>query len=96
MEKFIGEDIPVMKMWHNAEKRILFLMKDTNDNANQDSREWIGQQTEHLITHKFFKNIALWLTGISSFKNDGSYIHLQGILLKMYILERWRHTKNLY
>lgn len=60
-------------LWCNSSKRIMFLMKDTNGNPNQDYREWLGRQNKSIITHKFFKNIALWLLGLNSMQNDGSY-----------------------
>ena len=60
--------------WDRSKKKIAFLMKDTNANPNEDSREWIGRQNRDLITHKFFKSISLWLLGLSSFKQDGDYL----------------------
>lgn len=60
--------------WDKSKKKIAFLMKDTNDNPNEDYREWIGRQNKDLITHKFFKSISLWLLGLSSFKQNGNYL----------------------
>ncbi|RKE04170.1 hypothetical protein [Marinifilum flexuosum] len=61
------------ELWYNANKKIIFLTKDTNSNPNQDYREWLGRQGEGIITHKFFKNIAIWLYGLSSFDSQGKY-----------------------
>ncbi len=60
-------------LWHKSKKRILFLMKDTNDNDNQDYREWVGRQDGSIITHRFFKNIALWLYGLYTTDENGVY-----------------------
>jgi len=62
------------ELWKNSRKKIMFLMKDTNGNPNQDYREWLGRQNKTIITHKFFKNIALWLLGLNSMQDDGKYI----------------------
>jgi len=62
------------ELWEKSNKKIMFLMKDTNGNPNQDYREWLGRQHKSIITHKFFKNIALWLLGLHSIRNDGYYI----------------------
>ncbi|MGZ2371715.1 hypothetical protein ACXR6G_18195 [Ancylomarina sp. YFZ004] len=61
------------ELWHNSNKKIVFLTKDTNSNPNQDYREWLGRQGEGIITHKFFKNIALWLYGLISIDEKGNY-----------------------
>jgi len=61
------------EQWSKASKRILFLTKDTNSNPDEDMRTWIGRQHPSIITSHFFKNISLWLYGLNSFQNDGSY-----------------------
>lgn len=61
------------ELWHNSTKKIVFLTKDTNSNPNQDYREWLGRQGEGIITHKYFKNIAMWLHGLTSFNEKGNY-----------------------
>lgn len=61
------------ELWYKAEKRILFLMKDTNENPGQDMRTWIGRQHPTRITNRFFKNIALWFYGLITFTKDGHY-----------------------
>lgn len=62
------------ELWHSSEKRILFLMKDPNGNPEEDMRTWLGRQHPTTITNRFFKNIALWFFGISTFQKDGSYL----------------------
>ena len=61
------------ELWHNASKRVLFLMKDSNGNPGEDMRTWIGRQHPTDITFRFFKQIALWLYGINSILNNGIY-----------------------
>lgn len=61
------------ELWHNSTKKIVFLTKDTNSNPNQDYREWLGRQGEGIITHKYFKSIAMWLYGLVSFNDKGNY-----------------------
>ncbi|HEY3369988.1 MAG TPA: hypothetical protein VGK10_04015 [Prolixibacteraceae bacterium] len=49
--------------WMNAKRRILFFMKEPNDNADQDYREWgLYQQT----SSTFFRFIYSWLNGLST------------------------------
>jgi hypothetical protein len=62
------------ELWHHAEKRILFLMKETNGNPGEDMRYWIGRQHPTTITNRFFKNIALWFYGLTTIQVDGTYI----------------------
>lgn len=61
------------ELWSNSDRKIVFLMKDTNNNPNQDYREWLGRQNESEIKHKFFKNIALWLFGILNTNINGNF-----------------------
>mgnify|MGYP001385517229 CR=1 FL=1 len=62
------------ELWYNATRKILFLLKDTNSNPNEDMRCWIGRQHPTIISNRFFKNIALWFYGINSFQQNGTYI----------------------
>lgn len=73
-EKWGREKGEENELWNTSSKKILFLMKDTNDNPNQDCREWLGRQHKSIITHKFFKNIALWLLGLYSIDRLGNFI----------------------
>jgi len=61
------------ELWSKSEKRIVFLLKDTNGNPKQDYRAWLAHQNELEITHKFFKSIALWLFGIINIDQNGNY-----------------------
>ena len=38
------------KLWNNTDRRILFLMKDTNNNSDSDYREWPVSYTHLKIT----------------------------------------------
>ena len=49
------------KLWNNTDRRILFLMKDTNNNSDSDYREWHWRN----INHNFFNCIFKWLEGLS-------------------------------
>jgi len=69
------------EQWHNAKKRILFLMKDTNRNPGEDMRTWIGRQNQKFITGMFFKNIALWLTGLNSFNDKYNYLPFEEAII---------------
>lgn len=53
------------ELWHNAQKRVLFLLKDMNQNCGEDVREWIGRKFQSkIITNRFFKNLSYWLYGL--------------------------------
>jgi hypothetical protein len=59
------------ELWANAPKRVMFLNKDPNANANQDTREWIFRQHETDITALIYKNTALWLFGLLKVDENG-------------------------
>lgn len=50
------------QLWATSKRRILFLMKDTNDNDDSDYREWPWRK----IHHRFFNCIFKWLQGLST------------------------------
>ena len=54
------------KLWNNTDRRILFLMKDTNNNPRCDYREWHWRE----IYHPFFNCIFKWLKGLSRISKD--------------------------
>jgi hypothetical protein len=62
------------QLWHNAPRRILFLMKEPNGNPGEDIREWngIGRHGTK-IGGNFFTNLSIWLYGLSSIELDGKY-----------------------
>jgi len=51
-------------LWMNAKKRILFLLKDTNNNPDCHNREFRPGASGSILLHH--KNIAYWLFGILS------------------------------
>lgn len=53
-------------LWRTTNRKILFLMKDPNNNPDQDYREW-GWSS---FTHPTFKTIFAWLKGLSSITTD--------------------------
>lgn len=69
------------ELWNSASRKILFLMKDTNGNPDDDYREWPW----HIITRKFFKVIFSWLNGLSEM-NESSYPKANGQYNKKYPL----------
>jgi hypothetical protein len=53
-------------LWEEAPKRILFLLKDTNNNPNDDdAREFRPGADGKIILH--YKNLAFWLFGLLAF-----------------------------
>ncbi|SRR5574344_1019634 len=54
------------QLWEQAERKIVFLMKDTNKNERQDYRPWPWRD----ITRPFFRAIMRWLEGISTITKD--------------------------
>jgi hypothetical protein len=56
------------ELWINAPKRILFLLKDTNSNPDQDNREFHPGKNGTLNCH--YRNLAYWLFGLLSFDED--------------------------
>jgi hypothetical protein len=62
------------ELWHNAPKRILFLLKDPNKNPEDDMRTWMGRQHRTIITGRFWKNIAMWLYGMNEIQQNGTYV----------------------
>ncbi|MDD3738794.1 MAG: hypothetical protein PHP31_05820 [Lentimicrobiaceae bacterium] len=58
-------------MWLNAEKRILFLLKEPNKNPDQDTREFFPGANYGSIS-RHYKNIAYWLFGLISFKENNN------------------------
>lgn len=61
------------QLWHDAPRRILFLMKDPNKNPGGDIRGWNGfPRHGKRITGKFFTNISLWLYGLNAMRQMGN------------------------
>ena len=59
-----------VKKWEKAKRRVLFLMKDTNSNPNEDIREWhIGYETNQDGTpkplHRFYVVLLKWLWALN-------------------------------
>ena len=50
------------KLWAKAKRRIVFLMKETNNNPNQDYREWQWS----IVSYPTFNVIFKWLQGLST------------------------------
>ena len=54
------------ELWANAQRKIVFLMKDPNSNPGEDYRYW-GYRA---FTAKFYKVIFNWLQGLSEITAD--------------------------
>lgn len=50
-------------LWREADRKILFFMKEPNDNADEDYREW-GLEGD--TKHPFFRFIYSWLVALSN------------------------------
>ncbi|MDR2652157.1 MAG: hypothetical protein LBC68_07575 [Prevotellaceae bacterium] len=63
------------ELWHNAPKRVLFLLKDMNggeDACEQDVREWYCHTPNENLSALFFKNIGYWLYGLLNVDSNGN------------------------
>lgn len=64
-----------VKKWEKAKRRVLFLMKDTNGNPDDDIREWhIGYETNSDGTqkplHRFYIVLLKWLWALNEVTAD--------------------------
>ena len=77
-------------LWAKAKRRIVFLMKDTNDNPNQDYREWPWAT----FNHRTFNIVYKWLLGLStvtdsfcpSVNHEGDYFDMPNEVIGKYPL----------
>ena len=58
-------------LWNNTKRKILFLMKEPNDNPKNDYRNW---GLEGKTKSAFFKLIYSWLNGLTTIKADDTQI----------------------
>lgn len=57
------------ELWSNAKRKVLFFMKDPNDNEGEDYREWgLYQKTSSI----FFRFIYSWLNGLSTISSQST------------------------
>ncbi len=57
------------ELWYNAKRKVLFFMKDPNNNEGEDYRSWgLYQRTKST----FFRFIYSWLNGLSTVSADSS------------------------
>lgn len=56
------------EVWFNAKRKVVFLMKEANDNKGEDYREW-GLYGETKAA--FFRFIYAWLNGLSTVGSEG-------------------------
>lgn len=57
--------------WHNAGRRILFLLKEQNDNDGEDVREWTGSINGISPNGNFFNRLSAWLYGLTNLTTSG-------------------------
>lgn len=59
-------------LWRNSGRKILFLLKENNDNDGQDVREWTGTINGHSPNGLFFNRLSAWLYGLMNY-TDNNY-----------------------
>lgn len=59
------------KLWNAASRRIVFLLKEQNDNDGEDVREWTGSINGISPNGNFFHRLAAWLYGLSHVSAHG-------------------------
>lgn len=52
--------------WQSARRRILFLLKEQNDNDGEDVREWTGSINGISPNGNFFNRLSAWLYGLTN------------------------------
>ncbi len=58
-------------LWKNAKRRIVFLLKEQNDNDGEDVREWTGSINGVSPHRPFFHRISAWLYGLTHVTSSG-------------------------
>ena len=59
-------------LWQNSKRKILFLLKENNDNDGQDVREWTGSINGYSPNGLFYNRLSAWLYGLTNY-TDTSY-----------------------
>ncbi len=54
-------------LWQNSKRKILFLLKENNDNDGQDVREWTGSINGHSPNGLFYNRLSAWLYGLTNY-----------------------------
>lgn len=52
-------------LWRNSKRRIVFLLKEQNDNDGEDVREWSGSINGLTPNGNFFNRLSAWLYGLT-------------------------------
>lgn len=60
------------ELWHEAKRKIVFLMKDSNNNPDEDYRNWNIENPKSA----FFKYIFAWLNGLSKISTSVDIIDI--------------------
>lgn len=53
------------KIWKNSTRRIVFLLKEQNDNDGEDVREWSGSINGFSPNNRFYNRLSAWLYGLT-------------------------------
>ncbi len=59
-----------VELWNNANRKILFLLKENNDNDGQDVREWTGSINGYSPNGLFYNRLSAWLYGLTNYTNN--------------------------
>lgn len=57
-------------LWNNTNRKILFLLKENNDNDGQDVREWTGSINGYSPNGLFYNRLSAWLYGLTNYMNN--------------------------
>lgn len=58
-------------LWLQSNRRIVFLLKEQNDNDGEDVREWTGSINGCTPNGNFFNRISAWLYGLTHVTDSG-------------------------
>ena len=60
-----SSELDINELWHNAKRRVMFILKDCPDGWGYDTRDLLQQQDVNELRHgKFFSNLAKLFYGI--------------------------------
>ena len=58
------------KLWQDSKRKILFLLKENNDNDGQDVREWTGSINGYSPNGLFYNRLSAWLYGLTNYTTN--------------------------
>ena len=57
-------------LWENSKRKILFLLKENNNNDGQDVREWTGTINGYSPNGLFYNRLSAWLYGLTNYTEN--------------------------